>query len=217
MTLEEALNTSEETEEILIIDNDLRTISIPSSVAILGVESDDKVRELHFSMPLMYEDIDLSEFDIRINYMNPNGDRDIYVVTDKTISDNHISFSWVVGRLACKYKGETKFIVCLKLKNSYGEVLKEFNTTLATLSVLEGLETTEAVIAENTDVIEQILSILEKLEEGGGTGGNIKFSVTEDGLLNIEYVEGGGGTGGITFSMTEDGLLNIDYKESEAA
>lgn len=81
----------------------------------------------------------------------------------------------------------------------------------------ESVTSLSGTVSEVKPEIASLTERVEKLEEGGGTGGNIKFSVTEDGLLNIEYVEGGGGTGGITFSMTEDGLLNIDYKESEAA
>lgn len=44
-------------------------------------------------------------------------------------------------------------------------MLKEFNTSLASLPVLEGLETTEAVVAENPDIIEQILTKIEKLTQ----------------------------------------------------
>lgn len=63
------------------------------------------------------------------------------------------------------YKGNTKFIVCLKKKDVSGNVLKEFNTSLASLPVLEGLETTEAVVAENPDIIDQILTKIEKLTQ----------------------------------------------------
>lgn len=72
---------------------------------------------------------------------------------------------WTVGRVACMHKGNTKFIVCLKKKDASGNVLKEFNTSLASLPVLEGLETTEAVVAENPDIIEQILTKIEKLTQ----------------------------------------------------
>ena len=44
-------------------------------------------------------------------------------------------------------------------------MLKEFNTSLASLPVLEGLETTEAVVAENPDIIEQILTRLDNVTE----------------------------------------------------
>lgn len=169
MTLEEALSASEVNDtgadEVITIDNDLRKITIPASITLLGVESDENVRALHFQMPKTYKGLDLSEFAIRINYMNANNVGDTYAVDDSKISGENIVFTWTVGRVACMYKGNTKFIVCLKKKDVSGNVLKEFNTSLASLPVLEGLETTEAVVAENPDIIEQILTKIEKLTQ----------------------------------------------------
>lgn len=158
-------------EEICVIDNDLRTISIPSSVQLAGVESDEDVRRLNFQMPKQYGEVDLSEFDIKINFVNANNSGDVYVVTDKAISGDNITFSWLVGRNALAYRGSIRFIVCLKKTDAEGVVQQEFNTTVAQLTVLEGLETTEAVVTENPDIIEQILQRLDELEENGGGGG----------------------------------------------
>ena len=169
MTTEEALAAAQVNDtgadEVITIDNDLRTIIIPASITLLGVESDENVRALHFQMPKTYKGLDLSEFAIRINYMNANNVGDTYAVDDSEISGENIVFTWTVGRVACMYKGNTKFIICLKKKDTSGNVLKEFNTSLASLPVLEGLETTEAVVAENPDIIEQILTRLDNVTE----------------------------------------------------
>lgn len=169
MTTEEALAAAQVNDtgadEVITIDNDLRTIIIPASITLLGVESDENVQTLHFQMPKTYKGLDLSEFAIRINYMNANNVGDTYAVDDSEISGENIVFTWTVGRVACMYKGNTKFIICLKKKDTSGNVLKEFNTSLASLPVLEGLETTEAVVAENPDIIEQILTRLDSITE----------------------------------------------------
>ena len=169
MTTEEALMVAQVNDtgidDVVVIDNDLRTIIIPASITLLGVESDENVQTLHFQMPKTYKGLDLSEFAIRINYMNANNVGDTYAVDDNKISGENIVFTWTVGRVACMYKGNTKFIVCLKKKDVSGNVLKEFNTSLASLPVLEGLETTEAVVAENPDIIEQILTRLDNVTE----------------------------------------------------
>lgn len=169
MTTEEALAAAQVNDtgadEVITIDNDLRTIIIPASITLLGVVSDENVQTLHFQMPKTYKGLDLSEFAIRINYMNANNVGDTYAVDDSEISGENIVFTWTVGRVACMYKGDTKFIVCLKKKDVSGNVLKEFNTSLASLPVLEGLETTEAVVAENPDIIEQILTRLDNVTE----------------------------------------------------
>lgn len=144
----------------LVIDNNLRTIHIPKSVALLGVESDDEVHRLQFTMPRYCGDVDLSTFNIRINYMNAKKEGDIYVVTDKNVLLSSITFSWLVGRNALAYKGDVRFIVCLKDSNADGEVLREFNTTVASLPVLEGLEVDPSYLeGELSDVLEQLQSL----------------------------------------------------------
>ena len=167
-------------EEICIIDNDLRTITVPSGIQTVGVESDEDVRRLYFQMPKQYHEVDLSEFDIRINFMNANNQGDVYAVTDKQVTGDNITFSWLVGRNALAYRGNIRFVVCLKKVDAEGTVQQEFNTTVAQLTVLEGLETTEAVVAENPDIIEQILARLDDLEEnGGGSGAVSKDDIRE--------------------------------------
>ena len=171
-TADELLSTID-TDKTLIIDKDLRTIIIPSSVKNLGVESDDDVLRLKFSMPRMYGDVDLSDFSIYINYMNAKNTGDVYVVDDKTIADDTITFSWLVGRVALAYKGSVRFIVCMKKHDDDSNVIQEYNTTIASLPVLEGLETGETVIQQNPDIIEMLLTSSEPLV---GTTRNIKPS-----------------------------------------
>ena len=161
-TADELLSTID-TDKTLIIDKDLRTIIIPSSVKNLGVESDDDVLRLKFSMPRMYGDVDLSDFSIYINYMNAKNTGDVYVVDDKTIADDTITFSWLVGRVALAYKGNVRFIVCMKKHDGDSNVIQEYNTTIASLPVLEGLETGETVIQQNPDIIEMLLTSSEPL------------------------------------------------------
>lgn len=171
MTAEEVLQTMAETyaetDKILTIDNDLRTITIPPGLTNIGVESDDGVHRLHFRMPRQYGEFDLSEFDIRINYLNANNEGDKYAVLDKSAEEDYIDFSWLIGRHALAYRGNVTFIVCLRKSNG-DTVEKEFNTTVATLPVLEGLETTEQIAQEYPDAIEGILKRLDDLEENGG-------------------------------------------------
>lgn len=152
---------AEETQQVLVIDNDLRTIAIPEGVTLLGVTSDDDVRRLRFAMPRMCGEFDLSAFALRINYLNAGSEGDVYPVADAETDGDTIRFSWLVGRHACKYKGDVRFIVCAKLLGGDGEAVQEYNTTLASLPVLEGLETGEAIVQAHPDVIE---SILERLD-----------------------------------------------------
>lgn len=153
---------------VITVNADLRTMNIPAAMTLLGVESDDDVNEIMFVLPRYYENVDLSTFEARVNYMNANGDGDVYVADDLEIeqtpegSTNNLTFTWMVGRNACAYVGDTKFIVCLKKFDSNSNVVQEFNSTVYSLPVLEGLETTEAVVQQNPDVIEQILQMIQE-------------------------------------------------------
>ena len=142
-------------DRTLVIDNDLRTIHIPSSVYCLGVENDDDVLRLEFRMPRYFGEIDLSTFAVRINYLNAKAEGDVYIVDDLAIVGGNLTFSWLVGPTATKYKGNTKFNICMKVIDADAYVQKEFNTTIATLPVLEGLEVEEGVVEYYSDVLEQ--------------------------------------------------------------
>lgn len=155
-TAEELLSGRSASEDkTLIISNDLRTINIPSSVSCLGVEYDDDVLELNFRMPRYLGKTDLSRFAIRVNYMNVKGEKDAYTVKNAVVGSEYITFSWLVGPTATKYKGNTSFNVCLKTLTSDGYIDREFNTTIATLPVLEGLEADESIVAMYSDILEQ--------------------------------------------------------------
>lgn len=154
-TLNELLGDASVVDKTLVISNDFRTINIPSSVPNLGVEYDDDVLRLEFKMPRYVSDTDLSAFSVRINYMNAQRETDTYTVSDALVGNEYITFSWRVGPTATRYKGNTKFIVCAKTIKPDGTVDKEFNTTIATLPVLEGLEVDESIVTEYSDIIEQ--------------------------------------------------------------
>lgn len=146
-TAEELLAEFTQVDKTLVISNDLRTITIPPTVPNLGVESDNEVLRLNFKMPRHIGDIDLSTFTIRINSLNAKDEGDVYTVTDASATDDDISFSWLVGPSATRYKGETKFNVCMVVFASDGvHVMQEFNTAPATLKVLEGLEVDESLL-----------------------------------------------------------------------
>ena len=148
-------------KDYLTIDPESRKITIPSRIKNLGVESDADVKRLYFKIQKQYGEMDFTKADIRINFANANGEGDYYPVADKQVEGGTVTFSWLVGRNATEYKGDVCFIVCAKISDIEGIVKKEFNTTLASLPVLEGKETTQQIVQQYPDIIEQILKRLE--------------------------------------------------------
>ena len=166
-TAEQLLAEVTEVDKKLYIDFDTRQILIPNSIHQLGVESDDDVKKLTFSVPKTYYDCDLSTFRIFINYMNARKEGDLFAVKEEDVRevDGNLEFDWIVGRHAVAYKGTAIFNVCMKKGSMQPDpedetqeifvVDQEFNTTVAKLPVLEGLETGEAVIQEYADILMQ--------------------------------------------------------------
>ena len=173
-----------QTEDICVIDSDMRIIDIPEQFKVLGVESDKDVRAMQFRIPKTYKGTDLSAFTISVNYQNARGTKDRYIVTDKKVSGDQIEFSWTVGKTATVYRGDTRFIVCMRLTGSDGVIKKEFNTTLATMTVLEGLEVDDPVIEqEEKDIIAQLLQIVDDKSK------EAVQAVTEEGTKQIKALQ----------------------------
>ena len=145
-----------------------RVINIPSST-VIGVESDENVERIRFQCDRFVGDnVDLSSFNLYVNYQNANGEKNVYLIEDVIADDSTIAFSWLLSREVTKYKGFIKFIVCAKRSNS---TTNEWNTRVATASVIEGLEADAVIEEQKIDVLEQILARLTALEAGGGSGG----------------------------------------------
>lgn len=154
-SLTNAMTETEEDLTTLVIDHPTRTIVIPKGITTLGVESDDEVLRLNFKMPRYLGTVDLYTFSIRINYINARGEDDVYEVTDAKIVGDNVTFSWLVGPTATAYRGNTKFNVCMVIVDSNSVIQREYNTTVATLPVKEGLECSERMISEYTDILDQ--------------------------------------------------------------
>lgn len=171
-------------EDICVIDSDMRIIDIPEQFKVLGVESDKDVRAMQFRVPKTYKGTDLSAFTISVNYQNARGTKGRYIVTEKKVSGDQIEFSWTVGKTATVYRGDTRFIVCMRLTSSDGVIKKEFNTTLATMTVLEGLEVDDPVIEqEEKDIIAQLLQIVDDKSK------EAVQAVTAEGTKQIKAVQ----------------------------
>lgn len=197
-TAEQLLAEVTEVDKKLYIDFDTRQILIPNSIHQLGVESDDDVKKLTFSVPKTYYDCDLSTFRIFINYMNARKEGDLFAVKEEDVRevDGNLEFDWIVGRHAVAYKGTAIFNVCMKKGSMQPDpedatqeifvVDQEFNTTVAKLPVLEGLETSEEVIQEYPDIL------MQWEEQLFGIENSAKSNITQKGSEVIESVNTAG-------------------------
>ena len=130
----------DEEELCFVIDKDLRLISVPERGVVLGVEGDKDVNRVRFRMNRFYHGSDLSEFCIRINYQNADGDINYFTVTEKTVETDSFCFIWTVAADATMVKGTVLFVVNCFMTDVDGVVQKAYHTTLGAGTVLEGLE-----------------------------------------------------------------------------
>lgn len=147
---------------VCTIDPNTRVITVPASLSVFGTESDEKTNRIPFRCPRVVGDnVDLSNFQICINFRNANSEKDRYIVEDMMIDGDEITFSWSLSRKVTKYKGKVSFIVCA-LNAREGTIVNEWNTTLAFGTVLEGLEADEVnPDEEEKDIILQLLAMVD--------------------------------------------------------
>ncbi len=133
----------EEEELCFVIDKDFRLISVPERGSVLGVEGDKDVNLVRFKMPRYYRGTDLSEFDIEVHYSSAEDERGVAQTTGKTVSDDAVRFTWVVGKDVVAEKGTVRFAVYCKKTAADGTIEQAFGTTIGSGVSLEGLDSSE--------------------------------------------------------------------------
>ena len=180
-TIDEVLAAAEVVDAICVIDGETRIISVPNEYKELGVESDEKVTRVKFQCPkIVGDNIDLTEYNLYINYRNAGNKLNSYLVEDVTITGDTINFSWLLSRHVTESPGTINYIVCAKKSDDTG-VINEWNTKVATGIVGIGLEATEEIEEQNIDAIEQILRSIVELENkvGSGSSGGSSIAIDE--------------------------------------
>ena len=175
-TIDELLNASNEVATCTV-NPDTREIIVPEKYKILGVFSDEKVTKIPFTCPkVVGNNVDLTEYNLYINYQNAIGRHNAYLVDDVTVSGDNITFSWLLSRDVTLSSGVVKYSICAKKLNG-DSISNEWNTAIANGVVIQGLEATQAIVEENSDIIEAILSkahthanksVLDKFAEADG-------------------------------------------------
>lgn len=170
-----------------IIDENLRTVTIPEDGVVLGVKGDKDTNRVNFQMMRYYNGFDLSEFKFRVNYENANGGLNFYEVTDATVYEDMIYFTWLVDAFAAAYVGDVNFSVRL-YRTEGTKVTQNFYTTHNSAKVLEGVLSDEDIDENNIeDLIEHLKRVME--EYGYEIAGPIIASYLLDNKLGTDITE----------------------------
>lgn len=228
MSTKEDVNLHSEESDICTIDAKTRAIFVPSTIVIGGVQSDKNAERIKFSCPkIVGDNLDLSKFSVRINFENVSSVdfnvsiKDQYICDDVAVDGENVTFSWLIGRNAARYMGTVRFIVCAVKTDSDSNISVEWNTTIAEVPVLEGIEIDQPQIGqEEKDVINQLLELTKNTSAEAVQNVN---SAKEQAIKDIQSVsqpdttltiEGGlaeaKATGEAIGSLKED-IEDIDY------
>ena len=138
-----------------------RVLNIPESLQTVGVKTDNKVERIYFELPRYFDGFnDFSEFNFYINYVNANGEGDVYYCDDLEIEDDNVVFSWLTKEKLYAKNGIAQFTV-----RAYHSDGRKWNTTIAQLNILDALETQEAVVEQDYDFINQQFEIIRQHTE----------------------------------------------------
>ena len=178
-----------------VIDSDLRVISIPGKGVVAGVVGDKNVNRINFQMSRYYNGFDMSKFTTRVNYVNARGNFNYYSVTDLTIEDDLIYFTWLVDSDVVAYAGIVMFAVNMFIADSNGKIIQSFNTSnKGILNVLEGIQVNEYVTPEEQeDILTRLEADLTKYISSGinqiqDEGSKVKKSLPADYVKMTEDV-----------------------------
>ena len=168
-------------EVTFIIDKYFRTVSVPSKGKIAGVRKDRDVNVIIFQVPAEYKGTDLTDFSIRVNYVNANNEVNYATITDIIENGEVIKFAWLLTYDVTQYKGTVKFSVDMFKTAHGGTILQDFHSTIATMEVLDGQDANEHIDPEDT------VDILTHLEDELTDHADALKSDLED---YVETVEG---------------------------
>lgn len=174
----------------LIVDPDSRNITIPEIESAFGVYGDNNAERKYFKSPrIVGNGIDLTECYLYVNYISASTKIgqilcDVGDVPNGTATEDEIVFSWPITRnvLDKNVSGEIFFAVQAKTKT--GDTV--FTTRKAKGNCYESIEGTEAVAEEYADVILQLLSRMDKVEENIGLEVDNYFK--ENPVVTSEYL-----------------------------
>ena len=204
--------------DICFIDGqETRLINVPDMYKELGVASDENVNRIRFACPrIVGDNVDLTRYNIYVNYRNAAGELNSYLVEDvdflQETNENIITFSWLLSRHVTAAPGIVQYIVCAK-KSDGTNTTNEWNTKVATGTVTANdIEPVNEIEEQNADIIEQILTRIDVLENGSGSSVSLGIKSSEPGLsVKIKSVDSNGQpTAWETFNTYDDTRSFLD-------
>ena len=131
------------TEPHIVIGDD-RFVTVPSELKRLAVQYDHDIETVTFDCPRYWDDHDMSEMRIYINYLRSDAEAGCYKaqnITGDSSDENSMHFDWTISRNVTETFGKIVFLVCVKKADDNGNEKNHWNSELCKdCYVSEGLE-----------------------------------------------------------------------------
>lgn len=150
-------SANSDTEPHIIIGDD-RYITVPDELKRIAVQFDHNVETVTFDCPRYWDNLDMSEMIVYINYLLPNGIRGAYIAENIKADGDIMHFTWTITNNITTTKGNVSFLVCIKKTNADGDEVNHWNSELnRDMYISEGLECQPLALEEYPDIITQLL------------------------------------------------------------
>lgn len=164
---------NESTEPHIVIGND-RVINVPDELKRLAVQYDHNIETVTFDCPRYWDEHDMSEMHIYINYLRVDEETGTYKAQNVTVDPDDPSimhFTWTISKNVSMLTGRLVFIVCIRKIDDDGNEKNHWNSELCKVCYIsEGLEyyPGEDLIELYPDIIEQwyqeVVSAINEVE-----------------------------------------------------
>ena len=157
---------------------------VPEELRRLAVQFDHDIETVTFDCPRYWDNHDMSQMIIYINYMRKDGVFGCCLAENISIDDadeNMMHFTWTVSKNVTLVEGKLRWLVCIKTTDDEGNEKNHWNSELCEdCYVSEGLECTETILATYPDLITQLLLRMKAVEEM-----ITEFAFIDDGQGNV--------------------------------
>lgn len=156
----------------IVIDKD-RIIHVPTELKRIAVQYDANIETVIFDCPRYWDEHDLSEMNIYINYKLPgNLINNIGQSLAKNLrinedDENIINFDWTIGPILTNNKGDLPFSVCAKSKTNQDsdEAIRWYTEINTELTISEGMDGSGDIEDNYEDLFPDIINdIITKLD-----------------------------------------------------
>lgn len=164
-----ALYTADPATEGHIVVDSNRNVTVPEELRRIAVQFDNNMETVTFDCPRYWDGIDMSKMKVYINYLTKSNVRGMYWAEKVTVDpqdDTVMHFDWLITRNVTLVKGPISFLVCIRDVDEEGNESNHWNSELnQEMYVSEGLECEESILEQYPDIITQLLTRMDYVEE----------------------------------------------------